>query len=93
MEYVKAGSIGFETKIPQLKACEYPRQIRWINFDSETGDVLYGIQLGDKVICACCGGIFPIDELNELAYNALCTSWVEIGEEWVSFADEMAYDW
>lgn len=93
MEYIKVGSVGFETKIPQLKACEHPRQIRWIDFDSETDNVLYGIQLGDKVICACCGGVFPIDELNELAREAFSTNWVEIGEYWISFKNEMAGNW
>ena len=93
MEYIKVGSTGFETEMPQLKACEYPRQIRWTDFDSETGHVIYGVQLGDKVICACCGGIFPIDELNELAREFLCTNWVEVSGDWISFADEMAYNW
>lgn len=93
MEYIKVGSAGFETEMPQLKACDVPRQVRWMDFDSETGDVLYGIQLGDKIICSCCGGIFPIAELNELARDSLCTNWVEVGEEWISFADEMAYKW
>ena len=93
MEYIKVGSAGFETEMLQLKACDAPRQVRWTDFDSETGNVLYGIQLGDKVICSCCGGIFSIDEMNELARTWLCTNWVEVSEEWISFSDEMACSW
>ena len=65
--------------------------LRWRDFD--IGDIIYGIQLGDKIICACCGGIFPIDELNELARESLCTNWVKVSKDWISFADEMAYKW
>lgn len=93
MEYIKVGSAGFETDMPQLKPCEAPRQVRWTDFDSEAGDTLYGIQLGDKIICACCGGIFFIDELNELARMDLCTNWVEISEEWIDFSNEITYNW
>lgn len=93
MEYIKVGPADSEIKIPQLKSCEYPRQVRWRDFDSETENVLYGIQIGDKIICSCCGGIFFIDELNELACIDLCTNWVEVSEEWVSFSDEMAFHW
>ena len=93
MYYVTVGSSAWDDKMPQLKACDVPRQVRWMDFESETEDVLYGIQLGDKIICACCGGFFPINELNELARESLCTNWVEVGEEWISFADEMDYKW
>ena len=95
MEYIKVGSVGFETEIPQLKACETPRQVRWrdFDFDSEFEEIIYGIQVGDKIICACCGGIFPIDELNEQARESLCTNWVEVREDWISFTDEMTYNW
>ena len=87
MEYIK---FNCEIEVPQLKTCEYPRQVRWIDFD---GDVFYGIQFGDKIICSCCGGIFLIDELNELAREAFSTNWVEIGEDWISFKNEMAGNW
>ncbi len=93
MYYVTVGSGVCEGKMPQLRACDMPRQVRWTDFDSETGDVIYGIQFGDKIICACCGGIFSIDELNELARDSLCTNWVEVGRGWASFTDEMAYNW
>lgn len=93
MYYVTVGSGVCEGKMPQLRPCEVPRQVRWTDFDSETRDVIYGIQFDDKIICACCGGIFPIEELNELGRKSFCTNWVEVGEEWVSFSDEMAYNW
>ena len=94
MKYIKVGSGDFEFKIPQLKACEVPRQVRWIDFNS--GNILYGIQVNDKIICSCCGSVFSIDELNELACVKFCTSWVdwaEISEEWIDFFNEMASNW
>ena len=93
MEYIKVHSTGREIEIPQLKACEAPRQIRWRDFDSEDGNIIYGIQLGDKIICSCCGGVFLIDELNEMARIDLCTNWAEVSKDWISFTDEMTYNW
>ena len=93
MKYIKVGAAGFEADMPQLMPCEAPRQICWMDFDSEAEDHLYGIQLGDKVICACCGGIFLIDELNELARETLCTNWVCVAEEWIDCSDEISYNW
>ena len=90
MEHIK---VNYEIKVPQLKPCEYPRQVRWIDFSGGIESILYGIQFGDKIICSCCGGIFLIDELNELAREALHTNWVEIKEDWISFENEMAGNW
>lgn len=93
MEYIKVSSGGFEFEISQLKTCEYFRQIRWTDFDSETGEFLYGIQFGDKVVCSCCGIIFSIDELNEQACIDLCTNWVKVSDRWIDFTDEIARNW
>ena len=93
MEYIKVHSGGSTFEIPQLKACEEPRQIRWTNFDSEYDEMFYGIQIGDKVICSCCGGVFPIYELNEQARLDLGTNWVEISERWIGFENEMTDNW
>ena len=90
MEHIK---VNCETEIPQLKPCEYPRQVRWIDFGTKDENIYYGIQLGDKIICSCCGGIFLIDELNELAREALHTNWIEIQEDWISFEKEIAGNW
>lgn len=92
MEHIKV-NCEVEVEVRQLKTCEYPRQVRWVDFNSETENILYGIQLGDKIICSCCGGIFLIDELNELARGALRSNWVEIKEDWISFENEMAGNW
>lgn len=93
MEYIKVGSVGFETEMPQLKACDVPRLVCWKDFDSDAGDIIYGIQFGDKIICSCCGAIFPIDELNEMARKVLCTNWVKVRGDWINFADEITYNW
>lgn len=93
MEYIKVRAAGFEIEIPQLKACEVPRQVRWTNFDSASDEMCYGIQIGEQLICSCCGAIFPIDELNERACIDLSTNWVEINEKWIDFYHEMTYNW
>lgn len=100
MKYIKVGAAGFEADMPQLMPCETPRQIRWINFDIEPGtesnieeDFCYGIQIGDKVICSCCGGIFSIEELNEMGRESFCTNWVSINSFWANLYYEMENFW
>lgn len=93
MEHIKVRAAGFEFEIPQLKTCEYPRQIRWVDFDSETEELLYGIQFGDKVVCSCCGIVFSIDELNEMARIWVSTNWFEVNEKWIDLYDEMKCNW
>jgi hypothetical protein len=95
MKYIKVGAAGFEADMPQLMPCEVPRQISWMDFaeDSECRSNNYGIQIEDKVICACCGGIFYIEELNELARETLCTNWVCVADQWIDCSDEISYNW
>lgn len=38
-----------------------PQMVEFV--DNSTGEVLYGIGLGDGIICACCGSIFALDEV------------------------------
>lgn len=46
-----------------------------------------GIMLGNKIICACCGGIFDVDDVIENAREdgvdaiKLFTCWVDISDE------------
>lgn len=44
-----------------------PVQVRFsfVNDDGEK-EILYGIAYQDKVICACCGGVFEIEEVTIL---------------------------
>lgn len=53
------------------KFFDVPTQVCFI-FDDE---VLFGIGYHDQIICACCGGIFEIDEVEV----------IEIFPDWVNF--------
>ena len=49
---------------------EKPTQVMFYDPDSTDRDVppySAGIAYGDKIICACCGGVFSIEEIEETA--------------------------
>ena len=47
--------------------------------DGSCGSIGYGIAYNDEVICACCGGIFELDEIEIL----------EEYEDWIDFKYEI----
>lgn len=56
-----------------------PEMVEFVEKDS--GEVLYGIGFGDRIICGCCGEIFA---LNEVEITRLIP-WIDITEtieEW-----------
>lgn len=52
-----------------------PTQVQFID---DEDNVCYGIAFQDNIICACCGSIFPIDEITIIA-----------SLEWVNFEEEI----
>lgn len=71
---------------------ETPTQVAW--FDGEHEDWKGGIGVDDYIICGCCGGTVPLDEVYEMTdfYNAdhpetpiknpiVFLEWVDIDEE------------
>ena len=50
-------------------------------------EIVYGIAYGDVIICSCCGGVFPIAEVIEMAKEKD----IEFDEyDWVPFTDYIA---
>jgi len=43
---------------------ENPTQVKF--FNPEEQQTLYGIGIDDEIICACCGGIFEISEVENI---------------------------
>lgn len=57
-----------------VKTFDKPQMVRFMV--NSTGEILYGIGLGDKIICACCGSIFALDEITIDGF----LYWVDISE-------------
>ena len=66
---------------------ERPTQVAFYNIDDKCYDA--GIAEGDRIICLCCGGIFPIQELldeveevaPEIKKPIIELSWCSLREE------------
>lgn len=56
------------------KMFDMPQMVEFV--DNSTGVVLYGIGLGDGIICACCGSIYALDEVTVTKF----LYWVDISE-------------
>ena len=62
---------------------EVPAQVAFVpalDAENENPEVLYGIGVGDKIICACCGGTFDYEEVSTF----------EIFDFWVDFSTEIS---
>lgn len=58
----------------KVKMFDAPQMVEFI--DKESGEVLYGIGLGDGIICGCCGSIFALDEVEVIKF----LPWIDISE-------------
>ena len=68
-----------------------PTQVAFYNVEDKCYDA--GIAYGDRIICLCCGGIIPVDELLEEVAEA--ASWVKkpiIELSWCNLRDECLGD-
>ena len=64
-----------------------PKQVMF--YEAENDEWIVGIAYKDEIICACCGGIFDIDEVYELATEAGIKQAVYPYENWCSISEEI----
>ena len=70
---------------------ERPKQVVFADPDNP-GEWLVGIAHRDEIICACCGGVFEIDEVINMAIEDGVTNPIYEYEDWVDIAYEIAGD-
>lgn len=58
----------------EVKMFDSPQMVEFV--DNSTGEVLYGIGLGDGIICGWCGSIYALDEVTITKF----LYWVDISE-------------
>ena len=63
-----------------------PVQVRW--YDRDGGDYATGIALGENVICSCCGGLIPIEEIYEAAEEDQVQG-IFVYNEWANLSDSI----
>ena len=78
-----------------VKYFNHPTQVKW--FDGEHGRWESGIGVEDYIICACCGGVIPLDEFYDEVdyYNRDAEHPVENpirALEWISLTDAIFGD-
>lgn len=62
-----------------IKGFEKPTQLK-VEDPDKPGGYLYGIGYRDEFICACCGGVFELEELNEDGLEIVDLGWVDLSE-------------
>ena len=68
---------------------ERPKQVVFADPENP-GEWLVGIAFHHNIICACCGGVFDIDEVIELAHEDGRNQAIYPYEDWVDITDEIA---
>ena len=68
---------------------ETPKQVRFFDSDNP-GAWSTGIAYQDKIICCCCGGIFEIEEVIELAREAGVVNAIYSYCDWVNIVDAVS---
>ena len=53
---------------------ETPTQVKF--FDPENQETLYGIGIDDEIICACCGCVFEVSEVE----NIEILPWIDLAD-------------
>ena len=59
----------------------HPTQVVFADPDN-AGEWISGIAYQDEIICSCCGGIFSIEEVIEMAFEANVTNPIYEYENW-----------
>ena len=68
-----------------------PTQVMFYDFDAEDYSYDVGIAYCGEIICGCCGGVFSIEELWELADEEGLTNPI-IRMDWADLSDEIRGD-
>jgi hypothetical protein len=68
-----------------------PAQVVFADPDNP-GEWLVGIAYQDEVICACCGGVFRIDEVIEMTHENGVNCAIYVYPEWVDITNEIVGD-
>ena len=67
----------------------YPKQVVFADPDNP-GEWLVGIASRDEIICACCGGIFTIDDVIEAAIEDGVQNAIYEYENWIDIAVDIS---
>ena len=68
-----------------------PKQVVFADPDN-AGQWIIGIAYHDEIICACCGGIFEIADVVEMAEEAGCKQAIYPYEDWIDVSYEITGD-
>ena len=66
---------------------EVPTQVKFRDVDGD--HYIGGIAYRNEIICGCCGGIFDISEIYELAPDTLEKDPIVIYDNWVDISNEI----
>lgn len=66
---------------------EVPTQVKFRDVDGD--QYIGGIAYRNEIICGCCGGIFDITEIYELATDTLEEDPIVIYDNWVDISNEI----
>ena len=66
---------------------EVPTQVKFRDVDGD--HYIGGIAYRNEIICGCCGGIFDITEIYELAPDTLEEDPIVIYDNWVDISNEI----
>ena len=64
-----------------------PTQVVFLDLEQEWQ---VGIAYGDEIICGCCGGIFEVDEIMELAIENGMKCGIHPYETWNNISEEIS---
>ena len=67
-----------------------PTQVKF--WDALSEDYIGGIAYLDEIICGCCGSVFKISEIYEVAPNTLEGDPIVIYDDWVDISSEIRGD-
>ena len=65
-----------------------PKQVVFADPDN-AGEWICGIAYGYEIICVCCGGVFDIDDVIEMAREDGVKCAIYEYEDWIDIADEI----
>ena len=82
LTYIEKGELTMKYNYFQV-----PTQVKF--WDAPSGHYIGGIAYRDEIICGCCGGIFDITEIYELAPDALKEDPIVVYDTWVNLSSKI----